>query len=186
VTFEQFAKCPHNLANNRQVRMVANLSLSGCYKPGAMSAETRDFIMLRSAKKNLQQMAFFGLTEYQQETQYLFEKTFHLKFRRDFFKYNHTHSSEVDIYPYQHRQILKLNKLDVELYHYAKSLFFQRLIFALQEDAKVQNGIGGLSLFANNRNMIREHVDYEEGDENDTEDDEEQNKRIAGTTNSIK
>jgi hypothetical protein len=70
VTLDQFTNCPHNLANNRQVRMLANLSLSGCYKHDVMTPEARDCIMLKSAKQNLRQMAFIGLTEYQQETQY--------------------------------------------------------------------------------------------------------------------
>ena len=54
--------CPSNLATNRQTRMLANLSLSGCYKRSVNDAERveRERIMLQSAKDNLRQMAFFG------------------------------------------------------------------------------------------------------------------------------
>jgi hypothetical protein len=114
--------------------MLANLSLSGCYKHDVMAQEARDCIMLNSAKQNLRQMAFFGLTEYQHETQYLFEKTFGLKFRKDFIQYNHTHSSEVGVTLRQQRRIRKLNTLDMELYRYAKNLFFQRLKSIRKED----------------------------------------------------
>lgn len=32
VTLEEFLNCDHNLAFNRQTRMLADLSLVGCYK----------------------------------------------------------------------------------------------------------------------------------------------------------
>jgi len=53
--------------------------------------------MIKSAKENIRQMAFFGLSEYQEETQYLFEKIFGLEFREDLFQYNRTHASEVEM-----------------------------------------------------------------------------------------
>jgi hypothetical protein len=114
--------------------MLANLSLSGCYKHDVMAHEARDCIMLKSAKQNLRQMAFFGLTEYQHETKYLFERTFGLKFRKDFIQYNRTHSSEVGVTLRQQRRIRKLNTLDMELYRYANNLFFQRLKSIRKED----------------------------------------------------
>lgn len=45
-----------------------------------MSAEERDTIMLASAKANLQRMSYFGLTELQEISQYMFEETFNLKY----------------------------------------------------------------------------------------------------------
>ena len=61
VTLDEFIACPSNLASNRQTRMLANLSLVNCYEPvtGAERVK-RERIMLRSAKDNLRQMAFFG------------------------------------------------------------------------------------------------------------------------------
>ena len=56
--------CSHNLASNRQTRMLADLSLVGCYNSSLSNAE-KDRIMLASAKHNLQFMPFFMLTEYQ-------------------------------------------------------------------------------------------------------------------------
>ena len=44
-----------------------------------MSPEERDTVMLYSAKDNLRKMTFFGLTEFQEQSQYLFEETFNLK-----------------------------------------------------------------------------------------------------------
>lgn len=44
-----------------------------------MKPEERDATMLASAKANLERMAFFGLTEFQENSQYIFEETFNLK-----------------------------------------------------------------------------------------------------------
>lgn len=56
--------CPYNLANNRQTRMLADLSIIGCYN-SSLSSVDRDRLMLASAKHNLKHMPFFMLTEYQ-------------------------------------------------------------------------------------------------------------------------
>ena len=120
--------CPHNLANNRQTRMLANLTLVGCYDISVMpnSAE-RDRLLLRSAKENLRQMAFFGLTEQQAEMRYLFEQTFGIKFRRDFSQFADTHASKVELTPDQLNSLRSLNRLDIELYEYATQLFSARV-----------------------------------------------------------
>lgn len=49
----------------RQTRMLADLSLIGCYNSSFMNEEERNRVMLASAKKNLLSIAFFGLTEFQ-------------------------------------------------------------------------------------------------------------------------
>jgi hypothetical protein len=56
--------CHYNLASNRQTRMLADLSLVGCYN-SSLSSSDRDQLMLASAKHNLKYMPFFMLTEYQ-------------------------------------------------------------------------------------------------------------------------
>jgi len=182
--------CPYNLANNRQARMLANLSLSGCYRHGVMSPEARDCTMLRSAKRNLRQLAFFGLTEYQRESQYLFEKTFRLKFRQDFVQHEHTHGGEMDVSPEDVREILNLNRLDVHLYMYAKQLFFHRLDHLLLKEGALSLGDGtssrGYGSLTDNRAndvddaALSHREDYEESDDGeDGEGDEEFNRRIT-------
>ena len=56
--------CPYNLASNRQTRMLADLSLVGCYN-SSLSNKERENLMLASAKQNLRFMPFFMLTEFQ-------------------------------------------------------------------------------------------------------------------------
>ena len=88
VTLDEFLNCEYNLAANRQVRMLADLSDAGidCYSnifpadnnPNYNS--TMDKI-LESAKTNLRdRISFFTLTEFQRLSQYLFERTFKKNF----------------------------------------------------------------------------------------------------------
>lgn len=127
--------CPHNLAHNRQARMLANLSLIGCYNQSIVSNRAqREQMMLDSAKDNLRNMAFFGLTEYQAESRFLFEHTFHLHFTKDFVQYTETHASKAEVSEDEHRELFRLNRLDLELYAFAKELFFARLQYARSTD----------------------------------------------------
>lgn len=131
-------ECPYNLANNRQVRMLADLSLVGCYNMSFIPEKKRAQILLESAKKNLRDMAFFGLTEFQRKTQYLFERTFHLKFIRPFVQYNSTRAAGVDLDNDTIQRIEELNELDVQLYDYARDLFQQRYMYKRQLERREQ------------------------------------------------
>ncbi|KAM4559676.1 heparan-sulfate 6-O-sulfotransferase 3-B-like [Odontesthes bonariensis] len=126
VPLADFMNCPSNLANNRQVRMLADLNLVGCYNMSSMSELERGRVLLASAKANLRNMAFFGLTEFQRKTQYLFERTFGLRFIRAFTQINSTRAASVGISEKVRWRIEGLNALDMELYEYAKELFLRR------------------------------------------------------------
>ncbi|XP_072286293.1 heparan-sulfate 6-O-sulfotransferase 2 [Pyxicephalus adspersus] len=133
-SLKEFMDCPYNLANNRQVRMLADLSLVGCYNLSVMPEEQRNKVLLDSAKENLKRMAFFGLTEFQRKTQYLFEKTFNMNFISPFTQFNSTRASSVEIDDQTQKHIETLNFLDMELYEYAKDLFLQRYQFMRQKE----------------------------------------------------
>ncbi|XP_042521730.1 heparan-sulfate 6-O-sulfotransferase 2-like [Dipodomys spectabilis] len=131
---KEFMDCPYNLANNRQVRMLSDLTLVGCYNLSVMPEKQRNKVLLESAKSNLKHMAFFGLTEFQRKTQYLFEKTFNMNFISPFTQYNTTRASSVEINGEIQKRIEGLNFLDMELYSYAKDLFLQRYQFMRQKE----------------------------------------------------
>jgi hypothetical protein len=95
-----------------------------------------NLIDLKSAKRNLKSMEFFGLTEYLHLSQRLFEQTIYCKsFGRCSFQsyleqdltnnqtndYYEKNLTDIDLY-----YIKQLNSDDIELYQYAKKLFFQR------------------------------------------------------------
>ncbi|XP_028444732.1 heparan-sulfate 6-O-sulfotransferase 2 isoform X2 [Perca flavescens] len=135
-SLQEFMDCPYNLANNRQTRMLADLSLVGCYNVSTMSEDERWAVLLESAKRNLRGMAFFGLTEYQRKTQYLFERTFNLEFIAPFTQLNGTRASSVEVPSETQYRILQLNRWDVELYEYARDLFLQRFQVARQQERR--------------------------------------------------
>lgn len=112
-TLQEFMDCPYNLANNRQVRMLADLSLVGCWATCSFIPEGKWPSALDSAKKNLRGMAF-GLTEFQRKTQYLFERTLNLKFIRPFMAYQGTRAGGVEVGEDTIRRIEELNDLDMQ------------------------------------------------------------------------
>ena len=127
---DEFMNCKSNLAINRQTRMLADLRLVGCYNMSALLKHRRDNIILESAKKNLRAMAYFGLVEEQVKSQYMFEKTFQVKFRKEFeqFDINETFSAQLltTLLDDELKRVEAVNYLDIDLYAYAKQLFFER------------------------------------------------------------
>lgn len=138
ITIDEFTGCPWNLAINRQTRMLADLRLVNCYNTKSMSVLKRRKVMLQSAMKNLQKMTYFALMEYQEESQYLFEKTFGLKFFTPFIQLTENETRGGKLLPELNNsaldQIRVLNSLDVELYSFAKNLFFERVTYFKETD----------------------------------------------------
>ena len=101
--------------------------------------------MLNSAKANLANMAYFGLTEEQEISQYLFEETFNLRFKTDFDQLNRsdTHSGhsldKLDDAVIE--KIRNLNHLDLELYKYAKILLKDRFDAMKESDESFEEHI---------------------------------------------
>ena len=73
-------------------------------------------------------MSFFVLTEYQRNSQYIFEETFNLRFAIPFEQHNSTLSMQAFelLSETQKKKIRDINALDIELYDFAKDLMFQR------------------------------------------------------------
>ncbi|CAF0792094.1 unnamed protein product [Brachionus calyciflorus] len=125
-TLEDFMSCEYNLANNRQI-----LLSDSNYDCSDKSGEE----MLEEAKRNLESLRFFGLTEYHDLNQKLFIKTFSGSFRflKEFKVKNQTKADEFyyDLKMNNSDKILykieELNSLDMQLYEFAKDLFFKRL-----------------------------------------------------------
>ncbi|XP_046854429.1 heparan-sulfate 6-O-sulfotransferase 1-like [Xenia sp. Carnegie-2017] len=133
VKLSEFLGCSHNLAFNRQTRMLANLTEVGCYNSTEYYNHSKEIarMMLKTAKQNLLSMAYFALLEYQRESQYLFEKTFGLQFKRKFFQMPVSETLGGDellkVSTSELLQIRKVTRLDRQLYSFAKTIFFKRL-----------------------------------------------------------
>ena len=101
--------------------------------------------MLNSAMANLANMAYFGLTEEQEISQYLFEETFNLRFKTDFDQLNRsdTHSGhsldKLDDAVLE--KIRNLNHLDLELYKFATILLKERFDLMKESDESFEEHI---------------------------------------------
>ena len=133
LTIEKFLSCRSNWANNRQTRMLADLESLGCYGNKLHPPKEKDRLMLESAKENLRNFAFFGLTEYQRESCVLFERTFGVKLKLETQQrpMSSLHSAPVlqDLWNNNklYDRIATVNRLDMELYEYALQLFSKRV-----------------------------------------------------------
>nr|CAG4642821.1 EOG090X0E58 [Evadne anonyx] len=129
VELDEFMNCTHNFAHNRQTRMLADLSLVDCYNSSSiMQPRERNRILLASAKANLVKMAYFGLTDEQLRSQYIFEQTFRLKFIEPFEQVHSSISSKTiaELSADKLKLVQDLNHLDMELYEFGHQLLFQR------------------------------------------------------------
>lgn len=151
VTLPEFMGCPSNLAVNRQTRMLADLRLVNCYNTTGMSQSERDAIILQSAKENLHKMSFFGLTEMQRESQYVFQETFNLEFKENFVQYetNTGKRTENKLGDDVVARIKELNHLDIQLYDYAKQLMDSRLLELKDNDSDFDAHFDKLSQMGN-------------------------------------
>ena len=143
-TFSEFLNCKHNLANNRQTRMLANFNTLGCgvmkcvYQTGSCSQKMKqlsEMKLLESAKHTLISLAFFGLAEYPIQSEYLFLKTFNEKKFR-FVRPIKNKTETTAKFLLQNEQIFKHvkkielnNYLDIKLYEFAKDIFFKKVNF---------------------------------------------------------
>lgn len=121
-TLEEFLGCKHNMAINRQTKMLANYDELTC------NNSTYEENLLSSAKATVRRLAYFGICDRQRESQLIFEKTFNLKFRRDF-RQSEDNKTQVMISKLPGDivdQIIRVNNLDMRLYDYALSLFANR------------------------------------------------------------
>ena len=132
LTIDKFLSCRSNWANNRQTRMLADMEWLGCYGNKLHPPKEKDKLMLASAKENLKNFAFFGLTEYQEESRVIFEHTFSMKLKVEATQraMSSLHSAPIlqkvwndsELY----NRIADVNRLDMDLYEYALQLFSER------------------------------------------------------------
>lgn len=99
-------------------------------------------------------MAFFGLTEFQKISQYVFEETFNLRFAIPFEQNNSTVSSStiMTLSPEQSKKIEELNSLDVELYRFAKNLLMERFTKLKSKDADFEDRFQHLGVLVGKSN----------------------------------
>ena len=130
VSLNEFLECKDNPAFNRQTKMLAlyNTDFNLC----TLKNINQNIILLENAKNTLKSFLFFALNEYQMYSKFLFEKSFGnglFKFDKEFRQSNVSIAEKYINYINEStiNRIKELNYLDMKLYEYAKSLFFERL-----------------------------------------------------------
>ena len=140
LTLEKFLSCPYNYGINRQTWMLSNISVISCNFKSLMSNAHYKKALLLNAKENLRNMVYFGLLEYPQESQFIFEKTFGLNFKEPFQLWD-TGFAKVYIEGVTNEMLQRVrekNDLDVALYRFAKEIFFERYNYFLRLFGKPQ------------------------------------------------
>lgn len=97
----------------------------------------RDMIILHSAKSNLHRMAYFGLSEFPNISQKMFESAFDLHFAtQPHHKFNRlsNYLKNAKRPSLSEHAVREANHLDVQLYEYAKELFFERVHHAFKDE----------------------------------------------------
>ena len=128
LTLDSFMACQTNMAINRQTWMHSDVSKIGCDLSIVMTNSQKRRRLLHVAKKNLKNSAYIGLLEYPRESQFVFEKTFGVRFKENFF-YKPTSKEIMDVLaenPKTSKAAADLNHLDSKLYDFAKTELFLR------------------------------------------------------------
>ena len=127
VTFEDFVSCPDNWAINRQTLMLADVDKVSCLNEAVMSTDERDSILLATAKQNLKDMIYFGVTEYITESILLLEHRLDIKFgsplTQPLIKELSIANRIYEIWNNSnlYKKISSVNYLDMQLYEYGLS-----------------------------------------------------------------
>ncbi|XP_059166220.1 heparan-sulfate 6-O-sulfotransferase 2-like [Physella acuta] len=122
LTFLDFLNCRDNPANNRQTRMLANLTMVDAL---GFSGDAYDEALLESAKRNLQRLAVFGILSRIEDTMELLEAELGLHFLSPIHVPNAM--SRADTPSHLRAKMAAVNSLDMRLYNFAVELFNTRI-----------------------------------------------------------
>ena len=135
LTLEKFLRCTESWSINRMTLSLADHELATCWDKKRYSREQRDQILLESAKSNLRNFSYFGLSEFLKESGSLFEETFGLILKNPIqgqpsnaskasqYVSALMHDKDIIIY----NKVVQNNLLDLELYEYALDIFGTRM-----------------------------------------------------------
>ncbi|VDP11934.1 unnamed protein product [Soboliphyme baturini] len=134
VSLEEFLNCSSNFGFNRMTRMLSDLTTVGCYSRSLLDPNSRSALILESAKNNLRKMAFFGLQEDMRRSQYVFEELFSLRFNKPMVnQMEQSDPAEFTVTQLEH--IRNANRLDIEIYNFARQLFYKRFQLLKAKDS---------------------------------------------------
>jgi hypothetical protein len=135
LTLEMMLSCDTNLSKNRQTRMLALYDFD---KTKCHLHNITDAYLLERAKAGIDSLFTFGLTEYQNESAELLTRTMSCSSNKDklIYKFDieikqneQTFAGNIrhSIPPHLMQKIIEKNRLDIQIYNYAKDVFLKRL-----------------------------------------------------------
>ena len=127
VSLHDFMHCPFNPATNRQTWMLADVESIGCDKLKYLPADELKTRLLNSAKRNLMNSLYFGISEFREDAADAIKDTFGLKFTASF--PNEKNPEEINdqfISESEEKSVYAVNDMDVELYQFAKFVYNKR------------------------------------------------------------
>ncbi|XP_065324263.1 heparan-sulfate 6-O-sulfotransferase 2-like [Gordionus sp. m RMFG-2023] len=128
LTLVDFVSCSKSWSNNRMTRHFADLPSIECNK--SLTADQKDDLLLKNAKYNLLNgFQAFAIPEYSNESRFLFYKMLGLNFSWTYEFLNHTEwiQSYQNASYFIKQKIAYNNRLDIDLYDFAKNVFQLRL-----------------------------------------------------------
>ena len=132
-SLREYLDCEVIWRKNRLTLALADSELVTCWNRTQHTSEERDTLLLESAKQNLLKFAFFGILEFQEESGWLFEKTFGMEFgiHPPHLPFNSSVANlllqELTVHPVLYEKLIANNKLDLELYWFAVEEFKKRM-----------------------------------------------------------
>ena len=132
-SLRKYLGCDVSWRNNRLTLALADNEQVTCWNRTQYTSEERGQMLLDSAKQNLLKFSFFGILEFQEESGWLFERTFGLEFgiRPPHLPFNSSLASlllqELLLHPSLYERVVANNKLDLELYWFAVEEFGKRM-----------------------------------------------------------
>lgn len=155
VSLAEFLRCPHNLALNRQTRMLANLSALGCYtdlvdwsvprgNTGKKTLSEKQKLLLSSATFTLiERIRMFGLYEHLLFTQYLLQIRMNISFNhvvdqiKNLSNETHAYRTKRKLNGELLTAVESANILDSKLYGLSKRVFTLRIATHLLYDSRL-------------------------------------------------
>ena len=132
-SLREYLSCDVRWRNNRLTLALADSEQVTCWNRTQYTSEERDKILLESAKENLLKFSFFGILEFQEESGWLFERTFGMEFgiRPPPLPFNSSVANlllhELLLRPSLYQKVIANNELDLELYWFAVEEFEKRM-----------------------------------------------------------
>ena len=124
LSLKDLMDCSDKTVANRQVRTLA--SCDALTQDILSTPRQYRRIVLENAKQKLQELAFFGLAEYQELTDKLFKWTFGQN-RASLRQNKRSQVACLNLDSDTQARIKRINSLDFEFYEYAERVFFERV-----------------------------------------------------------